>query len=412
MKNPKLDLKLIFSGGGLRATFYSLGAYRRLVELGLEENVDELSSVSGGSLTAGKIMVERSQKVFENIEDFDRRVTAPLKNIGKINLRQQIWNEAFFSKLWKSFPTYISYLSFPLHYCKSRLSNGFIKVLDKELFNGKLMRDLINSVDWSCNATCLNTKKRFRFKKNNMYGFGIGESEDIADISVAFAVATSAAFPMMFRPLKLDIKNRIFKSTYKWPISQLGESILLTDGGVYDNLGSEAFLRKEGCEERLIILDASAASKFSSNNSLPNAILSTIETSMDQIVLLRRRLLFQMKGTKCIQLILGRPLEEIIEYQKLTNGSDVDLGLYESFENQNEELLSQLRTDLDIFHDIEIDLLMWSGAIKMDIALRILFPRLLNGKPIPLKPQYSQIEIEKILTKGIQRSIFGQVHER
>ena len=42
-------INLGFSGGGFRATFYCLGAYRRLVELGLEKHVNEITSVSGGS---------------------------------------------------------------------------------------------------------------------------------------------------------------------------------------------------------------------------------------------------------------------------------------------------------------------------------------------------------------------------
>ena len=45
-------INLGFSGGGFRATFYCLGAYRRLVELGLEKHVNEITSVSGGSITA------------------------------------------------------------------------------------------------------------------------------------------------------------------------------------------------------------------------------------------------------------------------------------------------------------------------------------------------------------------------
>ena len=37
-------INLGFSGGGFRATFYCLGAYRRLVELGLEKHVNEITS--------------------------------------------------------------------------------------------------------------------------------------------------------------------------------------------------------------------------------------------------------------------------------------------------------------------------------------------------------------------------------
>jgi len=56
MNNDNLKFRLAFSGGGFRATFYALGAFRRLVELGLWKNVSHIDSVSGGSITAGAIM--------------------------------------------------------------------------------------------------------------------------------------------------------------------------------------------------------------------------------------------------------------------------------------------------------------------------------------------------------------------
>lgn len=59
-------INLGFSGGGFRATFYCLGAYRRLVELGLEKHVNEITSVSGGSIAAGAV-ISALQKVISAV---------------------------------------------------------------------------------------------------------------------------------------------------------------------------------------------------------------------------------------------------------------------------------------------------------------------------------------------------------
>ena len=84
------SLRLSFSGGGFRASFYCLGAYRRLVELGFHQQVTHISSVSGGSITAAIIMAQLTAGKFDSVTDFDQRVTHLLRRIGQINLRKRI----------------------------------------------------------------------------------------------------------------------------------------------------------------------------------------------------------------------------------------------------------------------------------------------------------------------------------
>src|SRR5688572_12168094 len=48
---------LALSGGGYRAMLFHLGAVARLNELGLLVRLDRISSVSGGSLLAGRLAV-------------------------------------------------------------------------------------------------------------------------------------------------------------------------------------------------------------------------------------------------------------------------------------------------------------------------------------------------------------------
>ena len=83
---------------------------------------------------------------------------------------------------------------------RPKMSKAFPQVLDEELFEGRKMKQAEAATEWSCNATCINTLKRFRFKSSDIYGYLLGRSSDIDDISIAFAVAASAAYPVGFAP--------------------------------------------------------------------------------------------------------------------------------------------------------------------------------------------------------------------
>lgn len=50
---PEPGLALCLSGGGYRAMLFHVGALWRLYELGLLKPMKRISSVSGGSITAG-----------------------------------------------------------------------------------------------------------------------------------------------------------------------------------------------------------------------------------------------------------------------------------------------------------------------------------------------------------------------
>ena len=79
--------RLCFSGGGFRATFFCIGAYRRLVELGLHERITCISSVSGGSIAAGQILKALSDSHFSSVQDFDERVKI-FEELHKITYEQ------------------------------------------------------------------------------------------------------------------------------------------------------------------------------------------------------------------------------------------------------------------------------------------------------------------------------------
>jgi hypothetical protein len=57
-KGPRRDLGIALSGGGHRATLFTLGALLYLVDSGANQRVSAVASVSGGSITNGYVAQE------------------------------------------------------------------------------------------------------------------------------------------------------------------------------------------------------------------------------------------------------------------------------------------------------------------------------------------------------------------
>ena len=79
----------------------------------------------------------------------------------------------------------------------------------------------------------LRTGTAFRFARNKCGDWRHGEL-DSTDVPVSFAVAASAAYPIFLPPIDRE-----------WSFKKDGETqkhrVVLTDGGVYDNLGVRMF---------------------------------------------------------------------------------------------------------------------------------------------------------------------------
>ena len=404
--NDAKNLRISFSGGGFRATFYGLGAFRRLVELGLNNRVSHINSVSGGSFLAAQIMCALCDGPFESVQDFDHRVTHFVVKLGQCNLRRRIMRK-------------VMYPAFP----RRRFSQLLPVFLDDLLYKNKRLYDLPKKPKWSAHATCLNTGKRFRFKQQDMGGNLIGVTKDIKDVKVSFAVSCSAAFPMMFAPFKISTTARKFCQRW-WErspelnIGNLPETLYIADGGVYDNLGSESITQYM---DPFIICDASSFLEQWRIKEKPkwfSLINRPLDVGLEQVVLLRRRLLHSESKKKYgYQLLLKDPLHKFIEDpENYGNLSDAryDFPIYEAPSVEHQKLLALLRTDLDAFHDIEINSLIWSGAAKMDLAIKRYFQNQIPASmvsEVPSIPDYPEKCALSILRKGSNRKYFADLHK-
>ncbi|MEQ1912629.1 MAG: patatin-like phospholipase family protein, partial [Vicinamibacterales bacterium] len=71
------DIEVALSGGGVRASAFSLGVLMYLLDAGLGERIRQVSSVSGGSITNGflaNLLTEQQTISDASLGDFARRL--------------------------------------------------------------------------------------------------------------------------------------------------------------------------------------------------------------------------------------------------------------------------------------------------------------------------------------------------
>ncbi len=238
-------LLLAFSGGGTRAAAFSYGVLQELRDtaygpngsMRLLDEVDGISSVSGGSFTAAYYGLFGDQ-LFEDYEQVF------LKN----NIQKTLLNGIFN----------------PLNWWKM-LTTGFdrtelaVDYYDTYIFKGKTFADLINRHGpyIQINATDLSLGQRFSFTQ----GYFDLLCSDYAGFSIARAVAASSAVPIAFAPVVLENYDTCTVKYPDWFVHareraaadpRLAEKVAavmsytdkeqrkfihLVDGGITDNLG-------------------------------------------------------------------------------------------------------------------------------------------------------------------------------
>lgn len=220
---------LALSGGGFRATLFHAGALWRLNELGYLEGLKRISSVSGGSITAGLLAVQWHRLTWVNhvATNLQAEVIQPLRRFTERSVDTRSIVEGLLVP-WES------------------IADAVRDELEAYLLGGVTLQDLPDAVRFVFNATNLSTGVSFRFSKPYAGDYRIGLIEH-PTFSVALAVGASAAFPPVLSPVTLDVDPGRFTRTvgadlYDDP--RYRTRLLLTDGGAYDNLGLETVWRR------------------------------------------------------------------------------------------------------------------------------------------------------------------------
>jgi NTE family protein len=215
---------------------FHLGSLWRLNEMGYLRKLTQVSSVSGGSIVAGTLALGWEDLCFDD----DGKATA----FGEV-------------------------MADPLHALASKtidvgaVSRGLFwtgsignKVADsyrKHLFHRKTLQDLPDDPFFTFNASNLQSGALWRFAKPYMADYKVGRVLS-PTIEVAEAVAASSAFPPFLSPISLKLPagavDTFPNDKPELHCEPYTREVVLSDGGVYDNLGLEGVVSP--CEVRLV----------------------------------------------------------------------------------------------------------------------------------------------------------------
>ncbi len=372
---------LAFSGGGTRAAAMSYGVMQELRDTLIEvdgkpvrvlDEVDAISSVSGGSFTAAYYGLYRD-RLFEDYED------EFLRQSVQGALIKQVLN--------------------PMHWVRSGV-DGFnrtemaIDYYDNIMFHGATFNDMAkNGAPFiAINATDLGNGLRFTFTQNS---FDLICS-DLGNYPVARAVTASSAVPVAFPPvvlanhasdcdisqtaqwLQLDqlepessVQARLLKGTKSYRDAEKRKYIHLVDGGVADNLGLRVLIdRVEALNEQKF--------KRLANGSVNNILVVLVNAQVNP-----ERLIEESPGSPSV-------------------AATMDAVSSAQFDSYNRETLDRLRK---LLAELE------EHAIEAGLPTRVHFAevsfehvkveeanRLLNALPTTL--ELEDIDVDRLIVAG------------
>jgi NTE family protein len=214
---------LCLSGGGYRAMVFHLGVLWRLYETGRLQTLKRISSVSGGSITAGVLALKWKALSGDNARQrgtFERELVDPIRGLAEETIDA---GSVIFGTL-----------------LPGRISDRVAAAYDKHLFHGKTLQDLPDEPRFVINATNVQSGVLWRFMKPYMADYRVGMVEK-PTVPLAQAVAASSAFPPILSPFEMRLDPNSVKPTPGADLQRkpFTSKVILTDGGVYDNLGLE-----------------------------------------------------------------------------------------------------------------------------------------------------------------------------
>ena len=331
-------LALCLSGGGYRAAIFHLGAMLRLHAAGTLAQVHTFSSVSGGSIASAWLACrfldgrrgDESFAAWCARVDFLAEVVEPFRAVAARDLR-----------------TVPVLLTWPWNWA---WPSTRVKLLERSydrIYGGRELRDLPQAPRFVFCATDLTFGVNWEFSRRRCGDFQAGYLRRHGKIRLATAVAASACFPPLFGPLRLRLRAEDFlRGRHRGEFADhLRDRIELSDGGVYDNLGTEPVIKSAAT---ILVSDAGAPFAFVAGEHVLRRLLRYAGVVSHQAVALRKRLFFRgLRDGEHAGAWWG--LEE-----RDAGAPGYSLGL-------SRDVIARIRTDLDRFSDAEFEVLVNHG---------------------------------------------------
>jgi NTE family protein len=291
-------LGLSLSGGGYRAAAFHLGTLNKLHEMGVLQQTDVISTISGGSIIGAYYCLEK-----DNYDQFSQNLYNGLQQknvIKKVLLSSTFLQLIFFVLIFLGPAFYFLFtpyawlfpvlfmiflvLLFKFQFSIFPVSRRIETIYDQFFYQKKKLGDLPDQPILVMGSTNIKTARPFTFSKNWMqdstYQYRKKPVEfKAADFPIARAVMASSCVPFAFTPIK------IAKEYFKDPADAAVVKPLLIDGGVYDNQGIHKIMQGGRYEaSHVITSDAGGGSEM--NGAYNNAIsllIATVDVFMSRI---------------------------------------------------------------------------------------------------------------------------------
>lgn len=237
---PRPGVALCLSGGGYRAMVFQLGVLWRLNELGYLARIDRISSVSGGSITAGLLGLRWGGLDFVCgvARALEVQVVEPIRSFA----RQTVDVGSVLRGV----------------FLPGSINDKLADAYREHLFGDATLQDLPDDPPrFVINATNVQTGALWRFSKPSMRDPLVGEIRH-PTVPLAVAVAASSAYPPVLSPARLALDPTAFSPPSGEPFHRppFTDEVYLTDGGVGDNLGLETAWKRY---ETILVSDAGLA---------------------------------------------------------------------------------------------------------------------------------------------------------
>ncbi len=215
---------LCLSGGGYRAMLFHVGVLWRLNEAGELPRLDRVSSVSGGSLTAGALAQAWRSLDFTPAgvaANFVAAVVEPVRRLARVDVDAAAVRRGVLSPF-------------------SSVGDSVARAYERHLFGSTTLQDLPDTPRFVVNATNVGSGVLARFSKRHLADWRVG-CVPAPEVPLSVAVACSSAFPPFLSPYRLDLRGSTWLPGTGTDLTadEHRDEWLLTDGGVYDNLGIE-----------------------------------------------------------------------------------------------------------------------------------------------------------------------------
>ncbi len=340
-------IALCLSGGGLRATLFHFGLIKALAAHSKNgqsalSHVREVYSVSGGSITAAHLITNWT--AYNDPSQWDGLQNTMLAFAGR-NIRDRVLRRWFVTRplpasldlLSKALPLRIVGADWAERRGLGTRRTDWLRREYEGLLGSMPIADCYRSLRRVDNAEGLHPPDIYilttSFTSGNLCSFSrdtfevepnpgerrgaalapdaaapVEHEADGGQVPLAFAVAASSAFPPLFPPIKLSARM------LRRPADDYFDNgLLLSDGGVFDNLGFEKFAlvraRSATPVSTLFVSNAGGAFKTATSESFSGVISRNIRASD---ILMRRvgdttaiaaRALAKLRETEGLKLI-------------------------------------------------------------------------------------------------------------